>query len=159
MQAYLTLTRRELGGYFLTLSGYVILAAAMFLLGFSFVVMLVNLQQEATPMPITELFYMTPFFWFILLLSTPVITMRLFAQEKATGTFETLMTVPVGDVQVVLAKFVAAMFFYLVAWLPLLAGLFIVRRFTNQSSLDAGTIGGMFLGILLVGGLFLSPAQ
>jgi ABC-2 type transport system permease protein len=66
------------------------------------------------------------------------------------------MTVPVGDAQVVLAKFSAALIFYLVAWLPLLACLFIVRRFSNQSSLDPGTIGGMFLGILLVGSLFLS---
>ena len=79
MQAYWTLTRRELASYFLSLTGYVIIAAAMFLMGFSFVVMLVKLQQDATPMPITELFYLTPFFWFILLLSTPVITMRLFS--------------------------------------------------------------------------------
>src|SRR6185503_14896897 len=88
MQAYLTLTRRELGSYFLSMTGYVILAAAMFLLGLSFVVLLINLQQEPTPMPITELFYITPFFWILLLLATPVITMRLFALEKFSGTFE-----------------------------------------------------------------------
>jgi ABC-2 type transport system permease protein len=82
--------------------------------------------------------------------------MRLFALEKATGTFETLMTTPVGDAQVVVAKFSAAVVFYLVAWLPLLACLFIVRHFTNQSVLDAGAVGGMFLGIFLTGGLFLS---
>jgi ABC-2 type transport system permease protein len=114
MQAYWTLTRREVSGYFLSLTGYVIIAAALFLLGFSFVVLLVNLQQETTPMPITEVFYLTPFFWFILLLSTPVITMRLFALEKFSGTFETLMTAPVTDLQVVLAKFTAGIVFYIV---------------------------------------------
>jgi ABC-2 type transport system permease protein len=62
----------------------------------------------------------------------------------------------VGDFQVVAAKFTAAIVFYLVMWLPLLACLFIVRHFTNQAGLDAGTIGGMFLGIFLVGCLFLS---
>ena len=82
--------------------------------------------------------------------------MRLFALEKAAGTYETLMTTPVGDLQVVAAKFTAAVVFYLIAWLPLLACLFIVRHFTNQSGLDAGTVGGMFLGIFLTGGLFLS---
>ena len=71
-----------------------------------------KLQQEPTPMPVTELFYITPFFWLILLLSAPVITMRLFALEKYSGTFETLMTAPVSDLQVVLAKFTAAMVFY-----------------------------------------------
>ena len=60
MGAYLTLTRRELAAYFLSITGYVIIAAALFLLGFSFVVLLVNLQQEPTPMPLTELFYITP---------------------------------------------------------------------------------------------------
>lgn len=82
MQPYLTLTRRELGAYFLSMSGYIIIAAISFLLGLSFVVLLVKLQQEPTILPITEMFYITQFFWLILLLATPVITMRLFALEK-----------------------------------------------------------------------------
>ena len=108
-------------------------------------------------MPVTEMFYRTYFFWLVVLLATPVITMRLFALEKASGTFETLMTTPVGDLQVVAAKFAAAIIFYVVAWLPMIACLFIVRHFTNQpAALDAGTVGGMYLGIFLVGCLFLS---
>src|ERR1035438_5570828 len=67
------------------------------------------------------------------------------------------MTTQVSDLQVVAAKVVAAIFFYLVTWLPMLACLFIVRHFTNQSgALDAGTVGGMYLGIFLTGCLFLS---
>ena len=155
MKIFWALLRRELGAYFLSLTGYIIIAAVTLLTGLSFVVLVHNLTTPQT-MTVTEMFYSTFFFWLIVLLVAPVITMRLFAMEKATGTFETLMTVPVGDAQVVAAKFCAAMFFYLVTWLPLLACLFIVRRFTNQGSLDAGTVGGMFLGILLVGGLFLS---
>lgn len=157
MQAYWTLTRRELAGYFLSITGYIIIAAALFLLGFSFVVLLVNLQQDTTPMPITELFYITPFFWFILLLSTPVITMRLFALEKFSGTFETLMTAPVTDLQVVLAKFTAGLVFYTVMWLPLLGCLFIVRHYASDpSALESGTVMGTFLGIFLLGCLFIS---
>ncbi|HKI68004.1 MAG TPA: ABC transporter permease, partial [Verrucomicrobiae bacterium] len=100
MQAYWTLTRRELASYFVSMTGYVMLAAAMFLMGLSFVVMLVKLQQQPTPMPLTEMFFVTPFFWLIILLASPAITMRLFALEKASGTFETLMTAPVKDSQV-----------------------------------------------------------
>jgi ABC-2 type transport system permease protein len=156
MRAYLTLTRRELAGFFLSLSGYVIIAAAVFLMGYSLVVIFVKLQKP-TPMPVTELFYITPFFWLILLLTTPVITMRLFAQEKFSGTYETLMTTPVSDFQVVTAKFTAALVFYLVMWLPLLVCLLLVRHYTSDdAALDAGVIGGMFLGILLLGGLFIS---
>jgi ABC-2 type transport system permease protein len=157
MRTWWTLTRRELAGFFLSLSGYIILAAAVFMMGYSFVVLLVNLQREPTPMPVTEVFYNTQFFWLILLLTTPVITMRLFALEKFSGTFETLMTTPVSDLQVVLAKFTAAMLFYVVMWLPLLPCLLIVRHYTSDSAaFDPGTIGSTYLGILLLGGLFIS---
>lgn len=157
MRTWWTLTRRELAGYFLSLTGYVIIAAAVFMMGCSFVVLLMNLQKEATPMPVTEVFYNTQFFWLILLLTTPVITMRLFALEKFSGTFETLMTTPVSDLQVVLAKFAAALVFYAVMWLPLLPCLLIVRHYTHEpGAFDPGTIGSTYLGILLLGSLFIS---
>src|SRR5262245_15798301 len=157
MQAYLTLTRRELAGYFLSLTGYIIIGASVFLMGFSFVVLMMKLQLEPTPMPVTEMFYVTQFFWLILLLSTPVITMRLFALERYSGTYETLMTTPVSDVAVVLAKFTAAMIFYVVMWLPLLGCLWIVRHYTGEKgALDWGTIASTYLGIILLGGLYIS---
>lgn len=151
--------RRELGAFFLSLTGYVIIAAVTLLIGLDFVTLINGLANDPEPslMPVTELFYSTYFFWLILVLIAPVITMRLFALEKFTGTFETLMTTPVGDLQVVAAKFTAAIVFYMIMWLPLLASLFIVRHFGNQaSSLDIGTVGGMFLGIFLIGSAFLS---
>lgn len=157
MQAYLTLTRRELAAYFISMTGYVVIAAAVFLTGLSFTVLLLKLQDTPTPAPLTELFFATPFFWLIILLAAPVITMRLFAQERFAGTFETLMTAPVSDLQVVLAKFTAAWLFYLLMWLPLLASSFILRRFTSlPAALDAGTLGGAFLGIALLGGVFVA---
>lgn len=157
MQATLTLIRRELAGYFLSMTGYIIIGAAVFLMGFSFLVLLSKLQTEPSPMPITELFYVTPFFWLILLLATPVITMRLFALEKFSGTFETLMTAPVTDLQVVISKFAAAMIFYLVMWLPLLACLLVIRQFSNDpGAFDAGAVATTFLGIFLLGSVFIS---
>jgi gliding motility-associated transport system permease protein len=157
MRGYLTLTRRELGGYFLTLTGYIIIAAATFLMSFSFVVLMAELQHEPSPMPLTELFYVTYFFWLVLLLSTPVITMRLFAQERFSGTYETLMTTPVTDRQVVLAKFTGALLFYCVMWLPLLGCLWVVRDYAATAGvLDWGAVGGTYLGIVLLGSLYLS---
>jgi ABC-2 type transport system permease protein len=152
-----TLIRRELGGYFLSFTGYIIIACALFLTGLSFVYILDQLRQVASPVPVTELFYNTPFFWLIPLLACPVITMRLFALEKFSGTYETLMTTPISDFQVVTAKFIGAMVFYAVMWLPLLGCLFIVRHYAAEPSvLDLGSIGSTFLGILLLGGLFIS---
>jgi len=152
---YWTLTRRELGGYFLSITGYVIIAAAALLMGLSFVILVLKLQGIPMTIPVTELFYMTQFFWLILLLATPVITMRLFALERFSGTFETLMTTPVSDLQVVLAKFTAAMAFYMVMWLPLL-GCILAVRYGDVGTLDVGAVCSTFLGILLLGGVFIS---
>jgi ABC-2 type transport system permease protein len=156
MQAYLTLTRRELGHFFMSFMGYVVIAAAVFLMGISFVSLATKLQGEATVMPVTEIFFGF-YFWLILLFSVPVITMRLFAIEKASGTFETLMTTPVSDFQVVMAKFTAGLVFYMVVWLPLLACIFFLRYFTHQSALlDPATVGATYLGIALLGALYIS---
>jgi gliding motility-associated transport system permease protein len=157
MHAYWTLTRRELSGYFISLAGYVIIAANVFLLGLSFVDLLTNLRSEPSPMPVTELFYNTWFLWLIPVVTTPAITMRLFAQEKFSGTFETLMTTPVSDLEVVLAKFTAGLTFYILAWLPLLACVLLVRRYSAVSTpVDVGILGSTFLGIFLLGCLFVS---
>jgi len=157
MQAFLTLTRRELASFFVSMTGYVIIASAVFQMGLSFVIFVNNLQGESTPMPVTEVFYVTAFFWLILLLSAPIITMRLFALEKYSGTFETLMTAPVGDLQVVLAKFTAAMIFYMLMWLPLLGCILIVQRFSGEAAgLDLGIVGSTYFGIFLIGSLYMS---
>ncbi|MCL4788413.1 MAG: ABC transporter permease subunit [Verrucomicrobia bacterium] len=156
MQALLTLIRRELATFFVSFTGYVIMAAATFLIGLSFVVLVRNLGSEPSPMPVTEMFYSTFFFWLLLLLAAPVITMRLFALEKHSGTFETLLTTPVSDLQVVAAKFLAALVFYLVMWLPLLGCLCIVQRYASEAALDWATVGSTYLGIFLLGCLFLS---
>lgn len=157
MRVYLTLVRRELGSYFIALSGYLMIAAVLLLTGFSFIDMVQAVNGDTVHVPLTELFFGTPFYWLIVLVATPVITMRLVALEKFTGTFETLMTAPVGDLEVVLAKFTAALAFYVIVWLPLLASLQIVHRYTAQGApFDWWPTASTFLGILLVGGTYLS---
>lgn len=156
MQAYLTLTRRELGSFFYSWIGYVVIAGAVFLTGLSFVILLDKLQGEPTELPLTEIF-LSLCFWLILLFSAPIITMRLFAMEKYSGTFETLMTAPVSDMAVVLAKFTAALIFYMVIWAPLLCCILILRLFSNGSNLmDPGTLGSTYLGIFLLGALYMA---
>jgi ABC-2 type transport system permease protein len=158
MQAFVTLVRRELGGHFLSLAGYVIITTILLLLGFSFIDILSKLNGTPLDNPFTEVFYVTLYFWIILLLTTPVVTMRTFSLEKFSGTFETLMTAPVGDLQVVLAKFVGSLIFYLVAWLPLFGYMFVLHHYVRNPSvaMDAPTVLSTFLGILLIGALYVS---
>jgi len=157
MQAYFTLVRRELGTFFVSMTGYAIIASVLLLLGFSFYDMIYKLNGGASDAPLTEMFFSTFYFWLILLLTAPVITMRSFAFEKMSGTYETLMTTPVGDWQVVLAKFTGTLLFYILTWLPLLACIAVVRYFAREPTIfDLSTTGGAFLGIVLIGSLYMS---
>jgi len=86
-----------------------------------------------------------------------VITMRTFAREKSTGTFETLMTTPVSDLQVVLAKFSGAFGFYLLTFLPMAAFPFILKHYAAVfPEVDAGPVASTFLGIALIGSFFMA---
>lgn len=157
MQAYWTLTRRELAAFFCSITGYVIIAAAAFLIGLSFYQLIDGLGNRPMPMPITELFYQTFGFWAIVLMATPIITMRLFALEKFSGTYETLMTTPASDTAIVAAKFTSALIFYAVLWLPLLGCIFVLKHFSGGAPLnDPGALGSTFLGIVLMGCMFVS---
>lgn len=156
MSVYLTLVRRELSGYFSSLSGYVIIAAVLFLLGLSFNDILSKLDGP-TEMPLTEGFFITFYFWIVFLLTAPVMTIRTFALEKFSGTYETLMTSPVGDLQVVLAKFSGALIFFALTWLPLLAYLLVVRRYSDDpAALDYRVVASTFAGILLIGAVYMA---
>jgi len=157
MNVFRALVRRELSAFFQGPTGFIIIAAVMFLIGLGFLVVLSGLNGEATPMPVTQIFYGTYFFWVILLLIAPVITMRSFAMERASGTYESLMTAPVGDWQVVLAKFAGALIFYMILWVPLLICSVVVRFYVGESAvLGLGTMFTSALGILMVGCLYMS---
>lgn len=157
MRVWITLLRRELGGYLMSLTGYVIITVVAFLLGVGFTLVLLAYNGDSLTVPLTELFYSTLFFWLILLVATPVITMRLFAQERFSGTYETLMTCPVGDVSVVLAKFSAGFLFYVLMWTPLLGCLLVIHRFTGgEAVFDWWPVASTSLGILLMGALYVA---
>jgi ABC-2 type transport system permease protein len=71
----------------------------------------------------------SPFFWIPLLIQTPFITMRLFAEEYKLGTIEMLMTAPIRAWEVVLAKFFAALAFFAIIWSPILLNLSLLQIF------------------------------
>lgn len=157
MQAFVTLVRRELGGYFISWTGYVLITSVLLLLGLSFLDIFAKLSSQPTEAPITEQFFLTFYFWLILLLTSPVMTMRTFALEKFSGTYETLMTAPVRDLEVVLAKFTGALLFYALTWLPLLAYLLVVRHYSSDPSvLDPRVLASTYLGLILIGALYMS---
>ena len=157
MRAYLTLTRRELASFFLSITGYVIIAGMALAVGGVFCLLLKAQGTQTVAIPITQVFFNNLVLWIVIALTPCIITMRLFALEKATGTFETLTTTPVSDLQIVAAKFTAAVVFFVVMWLPSLGYLFIIQNYANQpGAMDTGTVCSMYLGVFLVGCFILS---
>jgi ABC-2 type transport system permease protein len=90
--------------------------------------------------------------WIFLFLS-PAITMRLWAEEKKSGTIELLLTLPVTDWQVVLAKFFSALTFLSVS---LSLSLTIPLSVAFLGNLDLGPVIGGYLGALFLGGSYLA---
>lgn len=157
MQPFLTLYRRELGNYFVSITGYMVVAGVQLITGLCLAFLLESLNGRAFDQPATEVFYGTGFFWVVVLMAAPVVTMRSFAYEKGSGTFETLMTAPVDDLEVVLAKFCGALSFYMLLWVPVAIYPYILSRYTAEPiTLEPGVMASSVLGIFLIGCLFVS---
>lgn len=154
---FLTLLNREIRAYFLSPVAWVVLFFFLLLTGFNFYAGVAALNRGPSEVTVVEAFFNTIFFWFGFVLVFPLITMRLFSEEYKMGTIEPLMTAPVRDSQVVLAKYVGALFFYIVLWLPSLLYFFVFNRVTR---LDAAGAAGPFLGayamLLLIGMFYLA---
>lgn len=90
--------------------------------------------------------------WIFLFLS-PAITMRLWAEEKKSGTIEFLLTLPVTDWQVVLAKFLSSLSFLFIS---LLLSMTLPVTMAMLGNVDMGPIIGGYLGALFLGGAYLS---
>src|SRR5258708_32506025 len=85
--------------------------------------------------------------WLVYLFIPPLLTMRLFAEERSTGTLEVLMTAPLTDWQVVLSKYFSCFGFYIVLWLPTLAYLpAIPRPPTPEGPIDPNPASPASLG-------------
>ncbi len=117
-----SLIRREFVAYFTSPIAYVVMVVFLGVTGVLFAGVLDNLTANGprgVEWPVRALFA-DQRFWVVFAALAPLLTMRLFAEERASGTLELLMTSPLRDWQLVLAKFVGCLAFYTVLWLPTL---------------------------------------
>jgi ABC-2 type transport system permease protein len=102
MRGLTTLVGKEVRALFYSPIAYAVIAVFLLLMGYSFTVTL-SITKYAT---LLHIFFQSAG---LLMLIVPIITMRLFAEERKGGTLELLLTAPVRESQVVLAKYLAAM--------------------------------------------------
>jgi len=98
----------------------------------------------------------TVFEWMVYLLvfDIPLMTMGLMSQEWSTGTIETLMTAPVEETDVIIGKYLGSLTFFLVHLIPTLV--YVLMLMIYSPSLDLGPIFSGYLGIVMVGSLFIA---
>src|SRR5256714_6975589 len=157
MRKFYTLLAREVRSYFHSPIAYVVLVFFLLVSGVDFYFQVAFMNQRPASYAVEEAFYTSLFFCFAFVLIFPLITMRLFAEEFKLGTIEPLMTAPVRDSQVVLAKFFGALVFYIVLWLPTLLHFVIFQKITHQPAANStGAYWGSYLMLLLLGMFYLS---
>ena len=157
--AFWTLYKREMNGYFQSAVAYVVLFGSAVAQGVQFIFIVTALigPPAYTEQSVMQIFFVWPLFWLLLLVQVPLITMRVFSEEFKLGTIEMLLTAPVREWDIVLAKFFGALSFFLILWLPVALDLFALQLFSNpEPPVYWSQIGMTALTVTLLGGFYVS---
>ena len=147
------LFKKEIQGFFSSLTGYLVIAVFLAVTGLCLWVFpgVLNIPESGYA-SLDSLFYIAP--WVFLFL-VPAITMRSFAEEIKTGTIELLLTKPISEWQLAVAKFLAATTLVLIALLPCVVYIFSVWQLGNPpGNLDTGATYGAMMGLILLGAVY-----
>ena len=171
MKNLFVICKKELTSYFYSPIAYVVITIFLFLSGYFFhnilsIYMMVSFnamrnQYLAQGLNFTEGIF-SPLFGnisIIMLLMMPLLTMRLLAEEKRSGTFELLLTYPIRDIETVLGKFIACLLvFAIMLGLTLVYPLFLasVNEPGTGAGVEIGPLLSTYIGLFLMGGAFIA---
>jgi ABC-2 type transport system permease protein len=151
----LTLLKKEIGSFLSSLIGYV--AVGVFLLINGLFLWIFPLEYNLLDYGYANLdglFMLAPFVFLFLI---PAITMRSFADERKIGTIEMLLTKPLSDLQIILAKFLAGVVLVIFALLPTLIYFYTMYQLgMPKGNIDTGGMWGSYIGLLFLGAAFTS---
>lgn len=149
MRNILTISRREVAAYFNSPIAYIFMILFIFILSFLFFVFFPFFSQTN---PDLRNF----FFWFpwVLSIFIPAVTMRLWSEERRSGTIELLLTWPLQAWEVVVGKYLAGLF---VIAISLILTLVVPMSLSSSvSSLDWGVVFTSYLGALLISSVYIA---
>ncbi len=149
--------KRELASFFASPLAYVVLTAWLLFSGITFWILTEfyarNAVSSGADTPLSGFFGGSSLFFIPLLVFVPVLTMRLIAGERQSGTLETLMTAPVSEASIVLGKYGAALVMWMVLWAPTLIYCWIMNQY---GSVDWGAVAASYFGIFWLGAYFMA---
>lgn len=146
---------KEIRGFFSSVTGFmVIIVFSLLNSSFMWIFKGDNNVLESGYATMDSLFSLAP--WLFLFL-VPAVCMRMFAEEKKSGTLELLFTRPLTEWHIVLAKFLAAWTLILIAILPTLVYFISVYMLGSPvGNIDVGGVWGSYIGLLFLGGIYAS---
>jgi ABC-2 type transport system permease protein len=149
--------KRELFAFFVTPLAWVLITAFLLVQGMHFFLLVDHFAGQpavtSDQTPLQAFFGNTVLLYLVLFLLIPAMTMRLFAEERRSGTVEPLMTAPVSSAAVVLAKYTSTLVTYAAMWAPTSLYLVILKR---TGDVDLRVAASAYLGVALVGAGYLS---
>ncbi len=146
---------KELYSYFSSLTAYIVilvflLISSLFLWVFPG---LFNLPDTGYA-SLDPLFTLAPWVFLFLI---PAVSMRLFSDEKKSGTIELLLTRPLNELQISMAKYLAALSIVLFSLLPSLLYFFSLYQLGNPAgNIDAGGTWGSYIGLFFLAAIYTS---
>ncbi|WP_421754747.1 gliding motility-associated ABC transporter permease subunit GldF [Croceimicrobium sp.] len=151
----IALIQKEIRSFFGSIIGYLVILVYLLINGVFLWLFPGNFNiLDGGYASLGNLFTISPWVFLFLI---PALSMRLFADEKKAGTLEILLTKPLSDLQIILAKYIAGLFLLLLALLPTLLYYYSVYELGNPAgNVDSGGTFGSYIGLLFLGGAFLS---
>ena len=149
------LLKKEISGFLGSLIGYIVIGVFLIAMGlllwvFPFDSNIINSGYAG----IDPLFILAPWVFMFLI---PAVTMRSFAEEKKSGTIELLLTRPLSDLEIILAKYFACIVLVILALLPTLVYYFSVSMLGfPPGNIDNGRTWGSYLGLIFLASGFVS---
>ncbi|HEX4887027.1 MAG TPA: gliding motility-associated ABC transporter permease subunit GldF [Luteibaculaceae bacterium] len=149
------LIKKEISGFLSSLVGYVVMFIFLTMLGLMLWVFPGDFNViDSGYAQLDSLFTLAPWVFMFLI---PAITMRMFAEEKRVGTLELLLTKPLSELQLIIAKYAAALVLVIVALLPTLVYYISVYQMGNPvGNIDSGGFWGSFLGLIFLSSAFVT---
>jgi ABC-2 type transport system permease protein len=143
-----TMIQRELGAYFLSPIAYAVMTIFLFSSGLAFGLGTFRPGGEASLRSLFDSWMLL-----ILVFVLPMLTMRLLSEEFRSGTIETLVTVPITEIEIVLGKFLGVLAVYGILLVTLLVYPIVLAVY---GPVDVALLVCNFVGLLLLGALYIS---
>ena len=147
--------KKELRTFFSNATGYIVIGIFLLLNGLLLWVIPGEYNiLDSGYANVDGLFYLAP--WLFLFLC-PAVTMRLFAEEKQTGTWELLVTKPLSKTQIVLGKYLAGLLLVVLALVPTVLYYFSVSYLAEPvGNIDSGAFWGSFIGLVFLAAVYVA---